>query len=58
MNKSDLFKRAWALKKKKPMLSFSKCLKWSWNHTGAVFGKAKKAIAVTEFVLTDGFMVM
>lgn len=58
MDKKELMKRAWNLKKKKPMLSFSECLKWSWSHTGCVFGKEQDAVEKSEFVLEDNFMEM
>ncbi len=56
MNKSELFKRAWKLKRKKPMLSFGECLKWSWNHTGCVFGKKQEAVESTEFNPEEDFI--
>lgn len=56
MNKSELFKRAWKLKRKTPALSFAECLKWSWSKTGCVFGKGQKATESEEFVLEDGFI--
>ncbi|MCP4255936.1 MAG: hypothetical protein GY774_00245 [Planctomycetes bacterium] len=56
MNRSELFKRAWKLKRQKPMLSFGECLKWSWSHTGCVFGKEEKAVETVEFKADEDFI--
>ncbi len=56
MNRSKIMHRAWELKNKKPWLSFSKCLKWSWMCCDRVRGVAQKAIASVDFVMENDFI--